>query len=164
MCRIISLLEHYFLLLITFCNYFLKCTNLKKYIYQTDFLLIFAFLILLVKKALPEDTPGLLSSREMPICTISFHNNTFHSWTPKNNNMGTIRKKNKLTSRAFATHSLLSLSRIHTKVQRHVHCTEYVLTITQLIIEPGKSIWRKTKVNSMLCFLKIERGKFTRQQ
>ena len=76
MCRIISLLEQYFLLLITFCTYFFKCINFKKSNYVKEFY---------------QRAPWL--SRVMSIFAIKSHqyNNILHSWT-NTNIMGCIKK------------------------------------------------------------------------
>ena len=88
-----------FLLLITFCTYFLKCTNFKKYNNQTYFLVILAiyhnFLLLftLSQKLLAE---GLLAYfvEVVHICNYipQIYKNTLHSWKPKNI-LGCICKK-----------------------------------------------------------------------
>ena len=85
MCRIISLIEQYFLLLITFYTYVLTCTNFKKYNYQTYFLLILVFLLLftLGRKSVTRAPPGLLSSRMMSILAISSHKYTITLYIPR---------------------------------------------------------------------------------
>ena len=68
-CRIISLLEEYFLLLNTFYTFFVTCTNFKIYKYKSYFLLLLAFFMTFyicqksVTRVATRGPPGLLSSR-----------------------------------------------------------------------------------------------------
>ena len=115
MCRLISLVYHYFLLLINFCTYFFKCTNFKKWNNKTYFLLISAFFIIVWFFILSQKSVtrvAVVSSRVMFTFAISSHNYTITICNPEHLEIiyGSYSQKNQLTSWAFATHSLPSLA------------------------------------------------------